>query len=386
MKIVHIAPNSVYNDYWGYQDNLLPKYHSKAGHQVWILLRNVTYEGGKEVECACGEHQLNDGVTVVRFPRKEFFHPMLSYLFSYIRVYETLCRIRPDFIFFHGLSSFSIFDAIRYKKKHAPHCTIVQDNHADYYNAKTLHLGLKGKLFRACRRLSNRFSQKHVARVYGVTPWRKTYAEEYYRISPARTDVLIMGADDEKIAWERREEIRRDIRRQYGVGEDEFLVVSGGRIDRHKNLHVLANAVRGMDKVKLLLFGSVDASFEQEFRQSLHETAISVGWVAADSVYNYFFAADLVVFPGTHSVLWEQACASKVPCVFKRWEGMEHVNNGGNAEFIDDVYAEGLAAIIARLRFTAEYEAMKRVADSEKTDQYLYSHIARKSLECASVR
>jgi len=69
--------------------------------------------------------------------------------------------------------------------------------------------------------------------------------------------------------------------------------------------------------------------------------------------------------------------------VFEKWEGMEHVNNGGNSDFVDNVTVESLREKILELRFTPKYQEMKKVAESEKTDIYLYSHIAEKSLECA---
>ena len=53
------------------------------------------------------------------------------------------------------------------------------------------------------------------------------------------------------------------------------------------------------------------------------------GWVSAEQVYRYFLAADLVFFPGLHSVLWEQALACKVPCVFSKLEGFGHVDVPG---------------------------------------------------------
>ena len=98
-------------------------------------------------------------------------------------------------------------------------------------------------------------------------------------------------------------------------------------------------------------------------------------------MYSYFYAADLVIFPGQHSVLWEQACASKVPCVFEKWPGMDHVNNGGNSCFIENVSIENLKKIIKDLLYTNEYYEMKRLAESNKTNIYLYSEIAKKSLE-----
>lgn len=61
---------------------------------------------------------------------------------------------------------------------------------------------------------------------------------------------------------------------------------------------------------------------------------------------------------------------------------MEHVNCGGNARFIDDLTVEGIAEEIKKLIFTSDYYLMKKNAESEKTDVFLYSAIAKKSLEC----
>ena len=141
-------------------------------------------------------------------------------------------------------------------------------------------------------------------------------------------------------------------------------------------------AVNRCDKVKLLVFGNVLDDIKEEFNNSLSDRIVYIGWIDASKVYDYFFASDLVVFPGTHSVLWEQACASKVPCVFKRWDGMDHVNNGGNADFLEEVTVDTLKDKIDELNFTPKYYKMKEIANSEKTDIYLYSNIAERSLDC----
>ena len=136
-------------------------------------------------------------------------------------------------------------------------------------------------------------------------------------------------------------------------------------------------------EVKLLIFGLLQDDIQKEFQRlnAKNENIIYIGWLDSDRVYDYFFAADIVFFPGAHSVLWEQACAAKVPCVFKRWPGMEHVNHGGNSDFIDEVTVANISAKIDELHFTPKYQKMKEIALSEATDIYLYSRIAEKSLE-----
>ncbi|MBE6597994.1 MAG: glycosyltransferase family 4 protein [Ruminococcaceae bacterium] len=383
MKIVHIAPISPYNDYWGYQDNLLPKYHKKLGHDVTVIITNQMHRDGRIVTTDCGDYVLNDGVRVIRMAVKKYKHRVLTTMNSRFHVMPYLNEIKPDFVFYHGLVGTTIYEVMEYKKKVNPDCVIVQDSHLDYYNS--LYNGsVRQKLIRSFYRMVNRRSIPYVSRVYGVTPWRRQYAEDYFGIPSDKTDVLIMGADDEKIDFAGRDAIRRKIREENGVGEDDFLIVTGGKIDKTKHIDDLMRACGGMDRVKLLVFGNVSDDMKEAFEKLLsdHPNLIHIGWLDADRVYDYFLSAELVCFPGTHSVMWEQACACKVPCLFARWDGMEHVDNGGNSGFIDDPSPEGLREKISELIFGEKYMEMKAAAQSEKTDIYLYSKIAEKSLEC----
>ena len=384
MRILHISPNAPYNDYWGYQDNLLPKYHEILGHDVMIITTNTMHKDGKIVETGCVDYELNDGVRVVRLAIKKYpYHIMTNLNARLVGVERYLNDFNPDFIFFHGLVSSTIYDVIKYKKKHA-NCIVVQDNHLDYNIGRGSDTW-KAKAVRSFYRHMTRKTIPYITKIYGVTPWRKAYAEDYFNIPPEKTDVLIMGADDEKINFEKKTEIRECIRMKYNISEDDFLIVTGGKIDQKKKIHFLMQSCSAMKCVKLLIFGQIQDDIKDEFERLCreNENIFYIGWINADKVYDYFFAADLVFFPGQHSVLWEQACASKVPCVFERWEGMEHVNNGGNSDFLEKIDTESIRAKIEELLYTDKYYQMKKIAESDKTDIYLYSRIAVKSLECA---
>lgn len=387
MKIVHIAPVSPYNDYWGYQENLLPKYQKKLGHDVTLIITNLMHKNGKIVATEPSDYTLDDDVRVIRLKKKKYPSRILTNLLSKLDVLPLLKEIRPDFIFYHGLLGTTIKDAIKYKTEFNHDCIIVQDNHLDYFNGPTANT-FTSKLIRAFSRYINRKSIKHVERVYGVTPWRKKYAEDYFKIPKHKTDVLIMGADDEKINLSEKDQIRSAIRKKYDIKDTDFLVVSGGKIDKNKGFDLLIKACKNLNNVKLLIFGNIHDDIKSDFHKNLNETANAfyIGWIDADKVYDYFIAADLVCFPGSHSVMWEQACACKVPCLFKHWNGMEHVNNGGNSMLIDEITEESLCAAIKELYNTEKYENMCSVANSQATDIYLYSNIAKKSLECKTIQ
>lgn len=385
MKIVHLAPNSPYNDNWGYQDNLLPKYHKRLGHDVTLIITNSMHKDGKIVETDCADYISKDGVRIIRLTKRKYFSKILTNLRSKMDVMPYLKEIQPDFVFFHGLISTTIFDVIKYKKKINPNCVIVQDNHLDYNIGKSKNLIFKDKIIRGYYRRLNRKTIKHIACVYGVTPWRKQYAEEYFKIPATKTDVLLMGADDDEMNIKSRYDIRYKLRQQYDIGENTFLVISGGKIDKKKNIHLLIEACKDLNGVKLMIFGQIDNEILHEVEKDIdNKKIIYLGWLNSSEIYKYFYAADLAFFPGQHSVLWEQACASKIPCVFKSWEGMYHVNNGGNSDFINNVSVVNIKEKISELCFTPKYFNMKKVADSKATDIYLYSNIAKKSLEKVS--
>lgn len=387
MKIMHIAPNAPYNEGWGYQENILPRYHAKQGNEVKLVTTLKMHCDGKIVQTLPREFNSKDGFPVVRLAYKKYlFGKKISNILCKLQVYDELCNFSPDVIFYHGLISVTIKDVIRYKKKREKEghkIFIIQDNHADYNNSKFGN-NIKAKLLRAYYIFLNMYSQKYVDRIYGVTPWREQFAREYYRINQTLTDILIMGADDEQINFKNYESIRKNIRKVLNISDTDFLVISGGKIDSNKNIHILMNACAGIQGVKLVVFGSVSDEMKETFQTLIakHNNILYVGWLASDQINNYYFAADLAVFPGAHSVLWEQACACKVPCLFKKWPGMEHVDNGGNSAFISDVTAEKLRETILELKFTEKYNFMNHVAKSDATDVYLYSNIARKSLEC----
>lgn len=381
MKIVHIAPNAPYNDYWGYQENLLPKYQKKLGNEVTLIITNMMHQDDKIIETECNDYILNDGVRVIRRKYKKYLIPKITNLFAFMPVYNLLNEIKPDFIFYHGLVSCTIFDVIKYKKKH-PDCKIVQDNHLDY-NIGNKFSTIKGKILRLYYRNINKKSIKYIDRIYGVTPWRKIYAEDYFKIPNSKTDVLIMGADDDKMKLDEKDRIRKKIRYKYKISDNQFLIVTGGKIDKKKKIDILMKACSEVDGVTLLIFGSVSNEIKKDFNKLCkNSNIIYVGWIKADKVYDYFYAADLAFFPGQHSVLWEQACASKVPCVFEEWDKMNHVNNGGNSDFITPITVDSIKNKINELKFTDKYFQMKQIAESNKTDIYLYSQIAIKSLEC----
>ena len=131
-------------------------------------------------------------------------------------------------------------------------------------------------------------------------------------------------------------------------------------------------------KLKLLIFGPVVDEVKFKFEELGKDRIILSGAVPSDRVYDYFYAADLVVFPGLHSVMWEQAVASKVPCVFHHLDGFEHVDIGGNCIWMEDDNVESYKIMLEGLINSEEtYRILKEKASSDMSKVFLYSGIAQ---------
>lgn len=381
MKIVHVCLAASYVEGFGYQENILSQFHAEMGNDVFVITSNRMFNKKYErVFREVGEYTNEYGIKVRILPNSKRYG-YYSRFNDFDGVYDALEERNPDIIFVHGGQFVALMDIIKYCKKHKE-VKLYIDQHGDYYNMK--FNTWKEKIVQ--RYIYGHWMRKaipYVSKYWGVTPWRCQYLNEVYRIPKSKIDLLVMGGDDRYIHLEKKKEIRAEIRSKLCLKEEDFVVITGGKIDATKNIHKLMQAVIDMNKenLKLIVFGQPNDKMAEQIEKLSKDSHIrNIGWLDATAVYDYFLASDLVVFPGTHSVLWEQACACKIPCLVKRWEGMQHVNVGGNCDFIDDDSVEGIKNKVEELLDSEKYLKMKQVALSPATDVFLYSEVAKKSI------
>lgn len=382
MKIVHIVIACFYKEGFGYQENILPLKHKELGHDVSI----ITYFGGENIVDRDDDYINRDGIPVYVLKENDsFLHKIRfvgAYTYKTIGLYDKLCKLAPDIIFVHGIQAKDNLLVYKYKKAHR-NVKIYIDQHADYYNSplNTIKSKLYSKLF--LRWMANKI-ESHVDRFWGVTSWRVKYLNDIYKISKEKIGLLVMGGDENKIDWENRAEIREYIRGKYNIPDDAFLIVTGGKIDKTKNIHLLMDAVSRMkDNVYLFVFGNYDEEMKDICAKYFSERIINLGWLQADEVYSFFLASDLGVFPGTHSVLWEQVCATGLPCLFRNWYGgVDHLDVGGNCVLLDEISVDILYDKISKLLVDKDkFELMKTIAQEKARKEFSYIEIAKKSID-----
>lgn len=385
MKVVHLCLGSFYPDNYSYQENLLPKFHKELGHDVEVIASTQSFdEHGKPCYLPkTGTYQNEYDIKVTRLPYKSS-NKIWRKLKRYQGVYDTICTAEPDILFIHGGQFLDIDRVVRYIKKH-PSVTVYVDNHADFSNSATNWVS-KNILHKIIWKYCEHVIEPYTKKFYGVLPVRVDFLKDVYKLPAEKCELLVMGADDNLVEKARVSGARELIRAQYNIAEDDFLVMTGGKIDKWKTQTLLLmEAVRKIqnDKVKLIVFGSVTQELMEQVKALTDGRKVQyIGWVQSSGSYEYFAAADLAVFPGRHSVFWEQVTGQGIPMLVKDWPGTHHVDLGGNVRFLMQDSEEEIRTEIERLVNHPEvYQEMKSVAEEKGMRVFSYKNIARKALE-----
>lgn len=382
MKIVNVVLNGIYTDGFSYHENLLPIYHKRNGNDVIVIASEYEFNSeGKPQKTTVNNYIDENDIHVIRLPIKN--NRDITYrLKRFIGLYDCLEKIKPDIIFCHLFQFLDVKEIIRYKKKH-PEIKMFFDSHSDYSNSAKSWLS-KNIQHKLLWKYYAQMALPYVERFYGVLPARVNFIKELYNIPDDKVELLVMGADDELAEQAATTDNIIATRERYGVGINDFLIVTGGKIDLwKKQTLLLMDAINNIkdENVKLIVFGSVVDELKDEVNKRCSSKVQYIGWLESKDSYSVFGACDLAVFPGRHSVFWEQVAGQGIPMVVKYWEGTDDVNQGGNLQFLyKDSEDEMLEIIHSLIINRNNYCAMKQVAVSKK---YLFSYryLAEKSIE-----
>lgn len=379
MKVVHVCVTGIWGEEYAYQENLLPHYHRLSGNEVTIIAATYSkYSDGKPKESPVGTSYLKDGCKLMRLAPAISNYSINGHLHLVKGLKKAIIHERPDLLFVHDVSCFN-FACLPYIKRRFPMMRVVFDNHSDLVNS--LHSPITKFLHKIIYRYFLVPKLIPIAEIfYGVTPSRCEFLNTIYHIPKGNIKLLVMGADDEKMNLDQRSSIRKEVRTKYGFSDSDFVIVSGGKIDLLKNFHNLANAVNQLKitTMKLLLFGSILPNAKEKIESELSDRVQYIGWIQSDKVYDLFYAADLIVFSGLHSVLWEQAVASGTPCAFSKISGFDHVLFDNNCILMEDNTSEYYQQMLNRLSFDSKlYQSLKEHCSSTKVEQFYYSRIAK---------
>lgn len=331
MKIVHVC--QYYNDGYGYQENLLPKYQAKLGHEVMVITSDrMSYFSGEKKPKIVGTGEFEDnGIRIVRLPIEREFKGRYV---KFVNLIEVLEKENPDYIFHHDLTCPSLIEAAKYKQKH-PSVFLVADNHSDYNNSGQNFLW-RVFYYRMIWKRKLKYIKENIDLFFSLTPGCKLYAEQELGVPSDKHDLLYLGADVDNIHFS--SEWRDYIRKGYGFNENDLVIITVGKIDERKKTDLVIKALKEIksSNVRLLVVGTIKREYEKYLDEMIDsdKRIIKVGWVKAKDLYKYYSAADIAVFPGSQSAVWQQAISCELPLIIKYWPGTEYLLYKKNGFFL----------------------------------------------------
>lgn len=379
MKIVHICISGPFIDNWGYQPNLLTRYLQNLGVQNYIVASANDFPSYldskiKESIVAKGNNYDLNGVNVRRIPTK-----MVSSSFIITQKLErTLDDIQPDVIFHHNLNCTSLPIAARYAKKHK--VLMMVDNHADTINMS------KNKIwswfyYRFLIGTACRIYNKQISRAYGVTHARCDFLHEYYGVSRDKIDFLPIGADVEmadKIGS------LKSLKTKYGIQDDSFIVVSGGKMGKGKGTDNLIAAIDELQaqypEIKLLLFGKFEDEMTETQANNSHFVTV-FGWCGRMQTLELLKIADVACWPIHHTTLIEDAVAVSTPVINRKTATSEHLIDENGFWIRNGSKEEIKEALVKMLTLNEQQRKQMLLACENMKQKISYRTISKKLLD-----
>lgn len=320
MKIVHVQ--QYFNESYGYQENVLPYYQKKLGHDIVLITSTRTNGFGKQNRVKEeGEFEEN-GFRVKRIPIKAEFKNRFV-VFS--DLYKYLEKEQPDYIFHHSVTAPSLFTVCKYKRNN-PSTFLAVDNHAD------LNISGRNRLWRLIyyntlwRKLIS-LCDSYIDVYFGVTPARCIFLEEELGVKAEKIRLLPIGADTDHI--QQVNISKQDFFKKYGIDENCLVIVHGGKIVPEKQVGKIVEAFKRIENknIRLVLFGSMNDPLVEKAIQ-IDKRIHFIGWLNREQTLALLKYSDIGVWNTRHTTLLEDCIAVGLPLILRYYGSTCHLIDG----------------------------------------------------------
>lgn len=370
MKIVHVT--QYFNDQMGYQENVLPRYQMKLGHDVSVVTstrcNGFTNKNRRHMR---GSYLEND----IPVNRLGIIGEVKNRFVVFNNLRSKLNQEQPDYIFHHSATAPSLLSIWRYKRAN-PKTFVVVDNHADLTNSGKIWIW-RFIYYRIFWRNILKLIDPCVDIYFGVTPSRCLFLIEELSVDPKKVRLLPMGADTCAI---QSAPDRGKIREKYGVFENNTVIIHGGKMSADKKTGKLLEAFARVSgsHLRLILFGSI---LDPELRKMIDSDSRVhfVGWLSRRDTLELMSSADFGIWHNFHSTLIEDCIAAGLPLIVKYYGSTCHlVQHSGLF-----IYGDSVREIQDRMEIALDSQAIEkfRMNAAIVREQLDYQSIAKESIK-----
>lgn len=373
-----------------YQENYLSKYYNKLGHEVVIIASTID-----QIQDYYNNNYLIKSKSISCFGKTKLIRlPYQINIAGKLRRFKGVKKIlleeSPDFIYVHGTHNLNLNDAAWYKSKYNTSCRIICDSHADFSNSGVnwMSLYILNGFF---RRYYFQCYKHCLEKIYAVSPDGIDFLNKIYGISYSEIELLPLGCDYE-LSNEIKQRVEKEhLRSTIGIENDDFVIFTGGQLNKNKKTELLIQAIVEINRpdVFLLIVGQGDVN-NKTYENALKEKAqghrvFFTGWLKSDKILEWMGISNLAVFPGSQSVLWQQAIGMHLPLIVGNIGNQDagYLNVNDNVVVIqpEDITVKRLSEEIEKLIISTKELDRMRLGAQKTAEQFLdYKIIAEKTI------
>ncbi|MBS1777384.1 MAG: glycosyltransferase family 4 protein [Bacteroidetes bacterium] len=324
MRFVHIE-DFVHPDA-GYQLNLLGRLQVKQGHEVIIVTAELTHVpdylvsffGRDHIEEKDEQYYKATGVRILRYPTYNWYSSRAIFKQG---LKNFLKSLKPDVLFIHGENSFTGMQLLwSYKKMKLPY---VLDSHMLEMASQNQFRGFFRKFFR--KFITPIIIKNNIPLIRVVD---SDFVEKYFNIPIERTHLLSFGTDTD--LFKPDEEAKKIYRSEFGISEDDFVVLYAGKLDNQKGGQFLADALKNKlqpknaKNIKVLVVGNASKNvYGQNVEKTLSQsenTILRFPTQIYSKLEKFYKIADVAIFPKQCSMSYFEVQSCGVPVVLEENE------------------------------------------------------------------
>lgn len=315
MRIVNIE------DYFipdaGYQINIMPKYLSDFGHDVWIVTSKVDginksaafFFGTENIEERDAHFTEKTGVKILRvkpLTRKT----VNSRIIQSGAFFRAINALNPDVVYVHGNDTIT---GIRYLRKKNLPFALVTDSHM-------LSIATKNKFHNLFEKFYRVFVTPHILKkqIPVIRTQDDPYVERAFGIPLSQAPWISYGSDT--LLFHPDSNAKKEFRIENGINEDDFVVVYTGKLDEPKGGKLLAETFKEKfntkRKVVLVIVGNTAEDYGKEVDTIFAQSENRIIRFPTQKYFDlprYYQAADLSVFAKQCSLSFYDAQACGLP-------------------------------------------------------------------------
>lgn len=330
MRILHLCLACFYIDGYNYQENVLPRIAKEKGNEVMIIASTETYISNLNLSyLEPSEYCTEYGVPIKRIPYKKIISDSITHkLRLYENLYSEIEAFNPDIIFTHDVNYLSLLEVIKYVKKHSNVC-LLADSHTAYFNSGQNWLSMN-ILHKVIYKAAIRKAVPYIKKYYYIGPSSKDFSKDVYGVPDDLMEYMPLGGIiPDPVTKKNNREL---VRKQYGIKDDEILLIHSGKLTSEKRTTDLLKAFSKSKNLnaKLLIIGSIPEYYKEEFNYYFNNDnrIIYAGWHKSEYLLKCLCACDLYCQPGSPSATLQNAICCGSAILSKPLDGYKLMDKG----------------------------------------------------------